>query len=375
MTVNYRSRQVTTALAAVALTLVLAACAGGGVDKYPNTTFEPITEFGRIIDALWDRLLLLGTVVFILVEAILVYTIIRFRARPNQPRPEHVHGNTTLEILWTAIPAVILIFIAVPTVRAIFKTQAKPVGNALQVEVIGHQWWWEFRYPQYTLRSPTGKLDTLVTANEMYIPTGRTVNLSLRTADVIHSFWAPRLGGKRDLIANHTNYLWYTPDTGAVGVWNGSCNEYCGASHANMRWRAFTVSPADFELWVAHQLTPGAVTAPAPVPPPAAPTQTAGTAPRGTPAVTPAPAPAATTPTGAPVVAASTSSHARRCRIMRCRRRRFRPGSHSRTDSPAMRSAAARSIRGARASGVTRCRGIRCRWVSPARASRTSGAG
>jgi cytochrome c oxidase subunit 2 len=219
----------------------LAAC---GVDQYPNTTFAPHTEFGREIDHIWNILLYLGIAVFILVEALLVYTIIRYRHREGGPDPEHVHGNTALEITWTAIPAVILALIAVPTVKTIFSTQAKAEASALQVEVYGHQWWWEFRYPQYNV----------VTANELYLPNGRKVNFALRTADVLHSFWIPQLGGKRDVISNHTNYLWFTPDSNlGEQAWNGTCNEYCGSSHAEMRFRAFTVPPADFESWARHQ--------------------------------------------------------------------------------------------------------------------------
>src|SRR5918993_5312975 len=204
---NHRPRRLATAALTAALTLALAACTR---DTYPNSTFHHTTEFNTAVDTLWDRLLFLGTLVFVIVEGLLIYTVIRFRAKPGQRAPKHVHGNTTLEILWTVIPAVVLMFIAVPTVRTIFRTQAKAVASALQVEVVGHQWWWEFRYPQYTTRNAQGKLDTLTTANELYLPVGRTVNFSLRTADVLHSFWIPRLGGKRDLISNHTNYLWFT---------------------------------------------------------------------------------------------------------------------------------------------------------------------
>jgi cytochrome c oxidase subunit 2 len=224
-----------------ALLLLLTACA---LDQYPNTTFSPHTEFGRAIDDLWRLLLHLGTAVFVFVEGLLLYTIIRFRHRPGAPDPEHVHGNTTLEVLWTVIPAIILACIAVPTVKTIFQTQARAAASALQVEVYGHQWWWEFRYPQYGV----------VTADELYLPIGRKVNFSLRTVDVLHSFWVPQLGGKRDVISNHVNYLWYTPDsTLSASVWNGTCNEYCGASHANMRFRAYTVPAPDFERWAAHQ--------------------------------------------------------------------------------------------------------------------------
>ena len=97
----------------------------------------------------------------------------------------------------------------------------------------------------------------MTTANEIYVPVGRTVNFRLRSADVIHSFWAPQLGGKRDVITNRTNHMWFTPDSSiASNVWNGFCVEYCGASHANMRFRVFTVTPAQFESWVAGQKLP-----------------------------------------------------------------------------------------------------------------------
>jgi cytochrome c oxidase subunit 2 len=116
----------------------------------------------------------------------------------------------------------------------------------VQVEVIGHPWWWEFRYPQYGI----------VTANELYLPIGRPANFSLRTRDVLHSFWIPQMGGKRDLIANRINYLWFTPKSDMTSsAWNGACAEYCGSSHANMRLRAFTVTPEEFDKWVAHQKT------------------------------------------------------------------------------------------------------------------------
>ena len=289
MASTHRPRRLLVAALTAGVALTLAACTS---DTYPNSTFHHTTEFNEAIDSLWDRLLFWGTIVFLLVEAMIVYTIIKFRRREGQSEPKHVHGNTTLEILWTAIPALILVFIAVPTVRTIFRTQAKAAPNALQVEVIGHQWWWEFRYPQYGV----------TTANELYLPTGRTVNFALKTADVLHSFWIPRLGGKRDLVTNHTNYLWFTPkDSMALKALNGSCNEYCGASHANMKFRAFTVSPADFERWVAHQKTPAAFGAVAPAAP-------AGAAPAGAAAgATPAAGTTATQAGGTVVATAATA--------------------------------------------------------------------
>ncbi|GAC1651903.1 MAG: hypothetical protein NVS4B3_13340 [Gemmatimonadaceae bacterium] len=248
-------RFVATALTATTA-LALAACA----TYYPNSTFTPHSEFGREIDALWNTLLFWGTLVFVFVEALLVWTLIRYRGREGRPAAKHVHGNTTFEILWTVIPAVILVVIAIPTVRTIFRTQSNVAPSALKVEVIGHQWWWEFRYPQLGI----------TTANELYLPHGRTVSFALKTADVLHSFWIPQLGGKRDLISNHTNYLWFTPDSAQdMSVWNGFCAEYCGSSHANMHFRVFTVSTGDFDSWAAHQKLPAAY-ASTPTPPPGA---------------------------------------------------------------------------------------------------------
>jgi cytochrome c oxidase subunit 2 len=257
-----RPRRLARAALTVALaasSIVVAACG-----QYPNTIFHSRTDTNRDVGFLFEILIWFGSIVFVIVEAILIYTLVRFRRRGAARQPEHVHGNTTLEITWTIVPALILIFIAIPTVRTIFRTQAKARSNALQVEVIGHQWWWEFRYPQFTMRSPTGKLDTVVTANELYLPRGRTVSFTLKSQDVIHSFSIPGLSGKRDLIANHVNYLWFTPDSAAETAYNGFCAEYCGASHANMRFRTFVVAEGDFQSWVAHQQTPAAFTIPSP---------------------------------------------------------------------------------------------------------------
>jgi cytochrome c oxidase subunit II len=234
-------------LASYAFIAALAVAAISCNEAHPNTTLDPHTDLGREIDFLWDRLLLLGTIVFVLVEVVLIYIVFRYRRRENQATPPQTHGSTKLEIAWTLIPAVILVFIAVPTVRTIFITQAQAAPGSLNIEVTGHQWWWEFRYPDYGV----------TTANEIYIPAGRTVNFRLRSADVIHSFWAPQLGGKRDVVTNRTNYMWFTPDSSiSSNVWNGFCVEYCGASHANMRFRVFTVTRQQFESWVAGQKLP-----------------------------------------------------------------------------------------------------------------------
>jgi len=290
MTGSPRLRRFASLGAYAALALALAACA----QKFPNTTFEPHSEYGRAIDFLWNRLLFFGTGVFVLVEAALLFVVFKFRRRDETTTPPQTHGNTKLEILWTLIPAVILVFIAVPTVRTIFETQAKAAPNALEIDVYGHQWWWEFQYPEYKI----------TTANEIYVPKGRTVNFVLRTKDVLHSFWIPQLAGKRDLIANHTNYLWFTPDTSApTTVWNGFCTEYCGSSHANMRFRVVTVTPEEFANWVTRQQSPAAFGA-VPATPPATAIVTPAVATSATTApVTPAVATAATAATAATTAA------------------------------------------------------------------------
>ena len=255
MPADSRPRWHTIATLTVALVL-LAACA-----QNPNSVFHNRTDFNRDVSSLFKLLIVLGTVVFVFTEIMLLVAIIRFRSRPGQPRqPEQTHGNTKLEILWTAIPAVVLAIIAVPTVQTIFKTQSAARADALEVEVIGHQWWWEFKYPQYNF----------TTANEVYMPIGRTVSFALNTHDVIHSFWIPGLGGKRDLVNNRTNHIWFTPDSTTEDAFNGFCAEYCGTSHANMRFRAFVVTPEEFASWVAHQQ----LQQPNPIAPPPAATST-----------------------------------------------------------------------------------------------------
>jgi cytochrome c oxidase subunit 2 len=267
---------------AAVLALALAACA----QSYPNTTFTPHSDLGRSIDFLWDRLMLFGTIVFILVEGALIYVVFRYRRRSEDITPPQTHGNVVLEITWTLIPAAILAFIAVPSVRTIFETQAKAPAGSLVINVYGHQWWWEFEYPEYKFS----------TANEIYIPKGRTVDLVLHSKDVIHSFWVPQLAGKRDAIPNHTNHIWFTPDSDmATTVWNGFCTEYCGDSHGQMHFRVVTVDPQQFASWVTRQQAPGFFG-----PPAAAPVTGDSAAPAGA-----APAPAAPGPTASPALLAS----------------------------------------------------------------------
>ncbi len=242
------SRRVTLASAAALLLqfgrLPLALAKGEippGFEKYPQTTLVPTTEFGRWIDSAYKTIAYWEAGIFAVVAIGMLVTIIRFRARPGHVAQQDMHGHTMLELGWTILPAVILGFIAVPTVRTIFRSQAPAVASALQVKVVGHQWWWEFQYPTLGI----------TTANEIHLPVGQTVNFELHSADVIHSFWFPGFGGKRDLIPGHPNKIWWTPEV--TGLFRGQCAEFCGTSHANMRMRAFVDTPADFQAWVAAQ--------------------------------------------------------------------------------------------------------------------------
>ena len=237
-----------------ALALALAGCSP---QRYPQTALLPLSDFARIGDSIQDQTFYWALGVFILVEGALLYAIFRFRGRPDDPEPSQIHGNTTIEIIWTLIPALILAAIAVPTVKGIFETNRTPPG-AMAIEVIGHQWWWEFRYPDADI----------TTANEMYIPAGRTVELKIHSADVVHSFWPPRFSGKRDVFPGRETRLWWKADS--TGLYPGQCAEYCGIQHARMAFHVRSVTPQEFDDWVAHMKTKG------PKPPPSAAAPAAG---------------------------------------------------------------------------------------------------
>ena len=226
-------------LCAIGMLLFIAACQG----DYPQSTFGSTSAIGREVDGLFSLIFWLAVVVFVLVEGVLLYVIFKFRRRPDG-EAKIIHGHTGLEIAWTLAPAVILAIIAVPTVSTIWREAAEPPANALEVLVTGHQWWWEFEYPESGVR----------TANELHLPQGRPVVLRMTSDDVIHSFWAPQLFGKRDVILGRTTQLSFTPDS--VGTFLGQCAEFCGLSHANMRLEVVVDAPADFDAWVGQQTAP-----------------------------------------------------------------------------------------------------------------------
>lgn len=236
------------------LCLLALAALGCSPERYPQTALLPLSDFARIGDHVQDQTFYWAVGVFVLVEGALLYAIFRFRGRPEDPEPKQIHGNTTVEIVWTIIPALILAFIAVPTVKGIFQTNARPGPDALRVEVVGHQWWWEFRYPEAGV----------VTANELVIPVGRTVELVQHSVDVIHSFWPPRFAGKRDVFPGRETRLWFKADS--AGLYPGQCAEFCGIQHARMAFHIRAEPREEFEGWLNRMGTlgvPAAAAAPA----------------------------------------------------------------------------------------------------------------
>ncbi len=245
---SVRARASLPRAAAALLLLLAAACGEDHVSRYPQSTFAPGTEMAEIQIGLFNLTLYLGIAVGLLTFGLLGYIMWRFRYQPGAPEPQQVHGNTTLEVTWTLLPALIVAVIAIPTVKAIFDTQPDPPANALEVRVIGKQWWWEFQYPV------NGDRDTIVTANEIHVPVGQPVHLKLYSDNVLHSFWVPQMGGKRDLITNRENHLIFTPRE--PGVYMGQCAEFCGDSHALMQMRLIAHTPEGFLQWLQNEASP-----------------------------------------------------------------------------------------------------------------------
>jgi cytochrome c oxidase subunit 2 len=237
------------------LVLLLAACSGSG----PQSALEPQGPVARTINHLWLLVFSIAAGVFILVEAALIYALIRYRARKGDDRePVQVHGNPKLEIILTIIPALILASIGYPVVKGIFDVRAIASGpDVLQVHVIGHQWWWEFQYVDYV--GQDGR--ALTTANELYIPEDTEVNLTMTSADVIHSFWVPTLAGKRDLVPGRISNITLAADdpTPPDQPHPGQCAEFCGLAHADMRFKVHVRTQADFDAWIAAQLEPATI--------------------------------------------------------------------------------------------------------------------
>jgi cytochrome c oxidase subunit II len=215
---------------------------GGCAWDAPMSTLVARSDFARDILHLYGIITWVAVGIALVVGIGLAWVIGRYRDRPGAARtPAQIRGHTLLEISWTIAPALVLLAIAIPTIHVVFRTQSKPPADALEITVLGHQWWWEFQYPALQV----------VTANELHVPVGRPVALTLRGPDVIHSFWVPQLGGKRDVVPGRLNRLTFTPE--APGEYRGQCAEFCGVSHANMGMRVIVDSPDAFARWVAAQ--------------------------------------------------------------------------------------------------------------------------
>jgi cytochrome c oxidase subunit 2 len=231
-----RRARLTGGLALLAAGLLLAACG-----QTPQSIIYPAGP----VAAIQEQTVWLGfwimTGIAVVVFGLILYSIIRFRARggATEGEPAQIEGNHVLELTWTVVPIILLAVLAVPTVKGAFASAVPPPSSdALHVKVVGHQWWWEFDYPDLGI----------VTATEMHIPVGRPVVLQVEASDVLHGFWVPRLAGKIDAIPGRSNTMWL--EASQPGDYSGQCAEYCGTSHALMRFRVVASSPADFDAWV-----------------------------------------------------------------------------------------------------------------------------
>jgi cytochrome c oxidase subunit II len=225
----------------------------GDPDPVTNI-FKPLsTPAESVYQAAMLTLAVCG-VIFLIVGGLLAYTTVRFRRRAadDGSEPAQIYGSNQIELAWTVLPVLIVFVLILVTSRTIADVQNKPAApDSLKVTVVGHQWWWEIRYPDLGI----------VTANEIHVPVSdaakpRQTFLRLESADVAHSFWVPQLAGKTDLIPNRVNMMWIEPKQ--VGTYLGNCAEYCGTQHARMLLRVIAHEPDDFARWAAAQQQNGA---------------------------------------------------------------------------------------------------------------------
>ena len=209
----------------------------------PMTTLAPKSDLANWIQSLFIEVTLWDALVLTIVVVAFILAVFVFSTRVGEAAPATTASSDLgLEIAWTLGPTLILLMITIPTVRTIFRSQPATVpAGGLQIKVIAHQWWWEFQYP-----------DGLKTSNEMHIPIDRPIRLELESGDIIHSFWVPQLGGKRDVVPGQINELTFIANT--AGMFPGQCAEFCGLSHANMRFRVFVDTPENFAAWDKAQL-------------------------------------------------------------------------------------------------------------------------
>ncbi len=233
---------------AVGLVLLLSGCAGEG--KAPQTTLKPKGPQAETINHLINPVFMVAGVVFVAILGGALFVALKFRAKDDDDFdefPDQVHGNFKLEIGWTILPAVVLLIVGIFSVAAIFNLAQKPKEDAIHVEVYGQQWWWEYRYDI----NGDGDYTDIITANDLVIPAGRQVSLKIKSRDVIHSWWAPALNGKKDAVPGRTHPLTIQAD--APGEYIGQCTEFCGLSHAEMRIKVVALDADGFTSWVDHQ--------------------------------------------------------------------------------------------------------------------------
>jgi len=230
---------------AVLVLLVATGCAGDA----PLDTLDPKGPEAKDIDGLLNPVLLIAAVVFLFVELGIVYLVVRFRRRKDDDDaelPTQTHGHLVLELGWTILPALILAGVAYGTLATLFELEEDPGEDALQIDVIGQQWWWEFQYDV----DGDDEAD-FRTANEMVIPIDTAIDLDITSRDVIHSFWIPALNGKRDAVPGRHHPL--TMEAPEPGSYWGQCTEYCGLSHANMRMRVIALPQDEYDAWLENQ--------------------------------------------------------------------------------------------------------------------------
>ncbi|MGO9604704.1 MAG: cytochrome c oxidase subunit II [Candidatus Binataceae bacterium] len=228
--------------------MMLAAFVAGCTARHepPMTTLAPKSDLAQWIYSLFLEVTLWDAGILAIVVVAFILAVFVFSTRVGEAAaPSSVASDLGLEVAWTVGPALVLLMISIPTVRTIFRSQPRiaPQGS-LEIRVIAHQWWWEFQYEQSGIK----------TANELHLPIGQQIRLNLESADVIHSFWVPQLGGKRDVVPGQINEL--TLEADVPGTYLGQCAEFCGLSHANMRFRVMVDTPDQFAMWEKTQLAP-----------------------------------------------------------------------------------------------------------------------
>lgn len=199
------------------------------------------------IRGLFNFILITAGIIFVLVEGLLFFAVFRFRNRPPESAMQF-HGNTKLELAWTAAPAVILAVLLGFTLQTMGQVKAVAASNVLNVKAIGHQWWWEFRYPD----------QKIITAEELIVPVNTTIQVAIESNDVEHGFWVPELFGKADAVPGYTNRVVFTPNTASQYYYGGQCTQFCGLEHAQMRFAVVVRTDEEFKNWVAQQQQPAA---------------------------------------------------------------------------------------------------------------------